>query len=362
MPSIFTTPDTAVKQDLVFLFPGQGSQHYQMARELFDGEPSFRAHMEGIDARYTAREGVSLLAQLYGAHARPLRVPLDEIRFSHPLVVLVEYCVAHWLREQGLEPTLVIACSAGEFAAHAFAGRITIDTALDMMARQAQWACAHVAQGYMLAAMAPCDWCEAQLALRELATVAGVGMAGASVLTGARKHLAVAEEVLRTHCVASHVLPVRVPFHSALVAPMEALWLARYGTLQPAMGAVPVWGVAGTGEAAAGANDGQPDGAYAQRLWQVIRAPFDFPALWNRLDRSSPCTLVDVGPAGTLANWIRHGGAAPPLWRIEAVLSPWGGDLARGRALAAARGQAARDIAATAATAATIATAAIAPP
>lgn len=301
--------------ELVLLFPGQGSQHYQMARELFDADPFFRDLMTSIDAGFTAREGVSLLSHLYGS--QPLRVPLDDIRLSHPLLVLVEYCLACMLRQRGLRAALAIGCSAGEFAAHAFAGRISIDTALDMMARQAQWACAHVEEGYMLAVMAPRSWCEADPYVGALASVAGVGMASATVLSGARSQLPALEAVLRERGVASHVLPVRVPFHGALVEPLRSHWMQRFGQLAPPAATLPLLG------------QHSDEVAYAEGLWRVIRQPFDFPAQLARLDPERRYLLVDVGPGGTLANWLRHGGCTSSQWTALGLLSPWGGDLRR---------------------------------
>lgn len=303
--------------ELVLLFPGQGSQHYQMARELFDADPVFRDLMTSIDAGFAAREGVSLLSHLYGS--QPLRVPLDDIRLSHPLLVLVEYCLACMLRQRGLQPVLAIGCSAGEFAAHAFAGRITIETALDMMARQAQWACAHVEPGFMLAVMAPRSWCEADPQVSALAGVAGVGMASATVLSGARSELAALEALLRERGVASHALPVRVPFHGALVEPLRRLWMQRFGHLAPPPATLPLLG------------RHTDDAAYAEGLWDVIRQPFNFPEQLAKLDRERRYLLVDVGPGGTLANWVRHGGCAVEgqPWTALGLLSPWGGDLRR---------------------------------
>lgn len=287
------------RPELVFLFPGQGSQHYQMGRALFDADPAFRDLMTGLDAQFTEREGVSLLARLYGSLSAA--TPLDDIHLSHPLVVMIEYCLATVLRQRGLHPTRVIASSAGEFAALAFAGRITIETAMDMMARQAQWATHYVEPGFMLAAMAPRAWCAADSDVCRLAWVAGVGMPSATVLTGRRQNLAPLETALRARGVAFGRLPVRVPFHSALMDPMRAHWVRRY--------------------------NGHP---HAEALWDVIRQPFDFPASLAMLDRQAPCTLVDVGPSATLANWIRHG-AVPHAdqWRVHGILSPWGGDLPR---------------------------------
>lgn len=288
---------TISEPELVFLFPGQGSQYYQMGRALFDADPAFRDLMTGLDAHYAAREGVSLLGHLYGSCTAS--TPLDDIHLSHPLVVMIEYCLASMLRQRGLKPDRVIASSAGEFAARAFTGEMPIETALDMMARQAQWASGHVEPGFMLAAMAPRAWCEADAQLCGLASVAGVGMPSATVLTGVRANLAPLEAALRARGVACGRLPVRVPFHSALVEPMHVPWMGRYGRL----------------------------GAAAQ-LWDVIRQPFDFPASLACLDAQRPCMLVDVGPSATLANWVRHG-VQRPHWRTFGILSPWGGDLPR---------------------------------
>ncbi|KQQ40270.1 hypothetical protein ASF61_05700 [Duganella sp. Leaf126] len=292
-------PSTEPCPELVFLFPGQGSQHYQMGRALFDADPAFRNLMMHLDAQFARREGVSLLARLYGSLTAA--TPLDDIHLSHPLVVMIEYCLATVLRQRGLHPDRVIASSAGEFAALAFTGRITIEIALDMMARQAQWASACVAPGFMLAAMAPRAWCAGDPEVRRLASIAGVGMASATVLSGRRDDLEHLETLLRGRGVAFSRLPVRVPFHSALMAPMHGHWMRRYA--------------------------GNP---HADTLWNVIRQPFDFPAALAALDRQAPCVLVDVGPSATLANWVRHGMAQlPAQWHIHGILSPWGGDVAR---------------------------------
>ena len=308
---------------IAFLFPGQGSQHYQMGRELFEGEPDFRERLLALDRDYARAQGVSLVDHLYGSTSA--RVPLDDIRLSFPMVVLLEYCLAMTLSGRGLRPSLLIGSSAGEYAAHAFAGRISIGQALEMVTEQARCATEHVGDGFLLAVMESPTFYEAHADIRALAQFAGVSFPGAIVLAGMRGQLAALETLLRAHGSTYQVLPVRVPFHSAWVDPAQQPWLNRYEHITMQAGRLPILGQC----PAPGAQ------SYAQALWSVVREPLDFPSVIAGLDVQTPYLMIDVGPAGTLANWVRYGAGRGSAWQTVGLLSPWGGDLGRFRKLCA---------------------------
>lgn len=310
-------PDCTSPTPLVFLFPGQGSQYYQMGRELFDGCEPFRTRMQSLDRDFARQEGYRLLDELYGP--RSMREPLEELRYSHPLVVMIEYCLARTLVDLGLEPDLLIASSVGEFAAQAFAGQIAIEAALGMVAHQARSAAVHVEDGFMMAVMAPRQRYDECAEMRALACMAGSSFPGAFVVAGVRRDLAPLQELLRRLELSSQVLPLRVPFHTPWVEAMRPDWLRHAGGCEAAVASVPV----------IGQFDHPPGTAYADAMWRVIREPFDFQQQLQGLEASRPYRFVDVGPAGTLANWIKHGGRGAGLWQSSGILSPWGGDLAR---------------------------------
>ncbi len=303
----------------VFLFPGQGSQHHQMARELFEHAPDFRDLMLELDWDYARKEGQSLLECLFGA---PARVPLDDIRISHPLLVILEYALATTLYRRGVRPSLLIASSAGEFAAHAFAGRMSIERALAMVSHQAHCAVEQVAPGFLVAVMEPPEFYSDHPEVQALAHLAGLTFPGSILLAGKRSVWDALEALLKARGSVYQLLPVRVPFHSPLVDPMRDAWIAPFAgdTMRP--GWVPVLGQCPAPVASLG---------YAQALWQVVRRPLDFPAVLRGLDRRCAMRFIDVGPAGTLANWVRHGAGQAAAWQTVALLSPWGGDLRRFR-------------------------------
>lgn len=314
-------PDFAASEGTcnVFLFPGQGSQHHQMARELFEHEPDFRELMLAIDWDYARREDQSLLECLFGA---PARVPLEDIRVSHPLLVMLEYALATILLRRGLRPQLLVASSVGEFAAHAFAGRMSLERALEMVTHQARSAQRHVEDGFIAAVMESPDFYRRDARVQALSHLAGQTFPGAIVLAGRRVDWPALEAILRERGSTHQLLPVRVPFHSPLVQPMHGPWMEAFAGDAMAPGWVPVMGQC---------PDPGPALGYAQALWTIIREPLDFPSVLQRLDRRQPLRFIDVGPAGTLANWVRHGSGEGTAWQVVGLLSPWGGDVGRFR-------------------------------
>jgi acyl transferase domain-containing protein len=62
-------------------------------------------------------------------------------------------------------------------------------------------------------------------------------------------------------------------------------------------------------------------------FWDVARHPIRFPAAITELERGGPYRYVDVGPAGTLATFLKYVLANTSGSTVHTLLSPYGHDL-----------------------------------
>ncbi|HEY4048091.1 MAG TPA: aminotransferase class III-fold pyridoxal phosphate-dependent enzyme, partial [Acidobacteriaceae bacterium] len=137
------TASVAVRSscDVVFMFPGQGSQRIGMARELYRGWPVFR---ELLDAC------ASLLLPLIQSDLRTLlcvdkdapqaefQEQLGQTALAQPVLFAVEYSLARTLMELGVQPSGMIGHSLGEYVAACLAGVFSLEDALAMVALRGQ--------------------------------------------------------------------------------------------------------------------------------------------------------------------------------------------------------------------------------
>jgi trans-AT polyketide synthase, acyltransferase and oxidoreductase domains len=293
-------PPVQASRPIVFQFSGQGSQYHQMGRELFETEPVFRAALQRLDALVQDVAGGSVLARLYDP-ARTTAEPFTETTITHPAIVMVELALAETLMASGITPDLLLGASLGEYTAAVLAGVLEPEECLPRLVAMARSA-AECEPGGMLAVLGPEDLHEHEPELRRL-ELAARNYDGHFVLAGSLGALADAERILAERAVPFHRLPVAHGFHSRLMDPGRAGFDALWSGVELRSPRIPLISCVTTGRVSRLTID---------HLWRVGRDPIEFSATLAALESTGPHLYVDVGPSGTLHNFVRANLARAP--------------------------------------------------
>ncbi|WP_371478759.1 ACP S-malonyltransferase [Kitasatospora sp. NBC_00315] len=311
---------------VVFMFSGQGSQYYRMGKELFDEDEVFRAALLRHDTVVAEALGESVLGRMFDP-AKRKNDPFTDTGITHPAIVMIELALAETLRAAGIEPDYLLGSSLGEYAAAAVSGSIDPADCLRLLVRQAAGLRAGP-RGGMLAVLAGPEVLDRVPALRGC-EIAARNYPGHFVVAGTEEALAAAETGLRAADVLYQRVPVEYGYHSGLmdhvlVECRDALEGVEFGPPRiPWVSCV----------------DGRlVERASAEHFWQVARRPIEFERTMAGMRDRGEFLYLDLGPSGTLHNFVRNNLPAGTRSESLALLSPFGHDpglLARARTLAA---------------------------
>ena len=132
---VFDARPGASTPKVVFLFPGGGAQHANMAREIYQTEPRFRESLDECFEILRRKENVELLPLVFpepGGEAAAGR-ELERPSLALPATLSIEIAFATLLRSWGVTPTAMIGHSLGEYAAAHLASVLTLEAALGLM-------------------------------------------------------------------------------------------------------------------------------------------------------------------------------------------------------------------------------------
>ena len=122
---------------ICFQFPGQGSQHLNMGRELYSGEPAYREAMDQCAEILRPVLGLDIRELIYPEQAtEAARKMLTGTLYAQPAMFCVEYALAQLWISWGVRPSSMIGHSIGEFAAACIAGVFSLEDALLLVAER----------------------------------------------------------------------------------------------------------------------------------------------------------------------------------------------------------------------------------
>jgi len=297
----------------VFMFSGQGSQYYQMGKQLFEGNAVFREWMTCLDDLAYKLSGQRVIEAIYSSSNTEV---FDQTLLTHPAIFMVEYSLAQCLMQAGLKPDLTLGASLGSFAAATVAGYLEVEDAMAAVLEQAAAFDAACERGGMIAVLADPSLYKQDF-MRGCSEMAGINFSSHFAVSAVQADLDGIESVLKQRGLTYQRLAVSYAYHSHWIDCAEMQFDFFMRTIPMRQGTLPLVCCEQVSTLTA-----LPE-AY---FWRVVRHPIRFRDAVEHLERQGQHRYIDVGPSGTLATFVKYGLADASGSTAHAILTPYGQD------------------------------------
>jgi amino acid adenylation domain-containing protein len=282
-----------------FLFPGQGSQHPHMGRQVYESEPVFRQSVDRCCEILRPHLGEDLLSLLYPSRDtdKPEKQSVAETVIAQPAIFTIEYALAKLWMSWGIRPQGMLGHSVGEFVAACLAGVFSLEDALSLVASRGQMM-QELAPGGMLSVRLPES--EVRARLNGHLAIAAVNAPSLCVVAGTFEALDSLEAQLKNEGVAARRLATSHAFHSPMMDPVVDQFSSHVARVRLSPPQIPfISSVSGTWTSESEATDP----AYWGRH---LRAPVQFSRGVQKLLNNTAAALLEAGPGNVLSTLARQ--------------------------------------------------------
>jgi|CZKY01.1.fsa_nt_gi amino acid adenylation domain-containing protein len=297
-----------------FLFPGQGAQHPNMGRELYESERVFRESVDRCAEILRAPLGEDLRSLLYPEEAasEEAKRRVTDTVVAQPAIFAIEYALAQLWMSWGIRPAAMLGHSIGEFAAACLAGVFSLEDALTLVAARGKMM-QDLPRGGMLSVRLPEP--ELRTRLNGNLSLAAVNSPTLCVVAGPFDALDEFEKKLGADGIMCRRLVTSHAFHSAMMDPIVEPFTKLVAEVRPGRSQIPyVSGVTGTWITEKEATDP----AYWARHF---RQPVQFAPALAELRKQPNSILLEVGPGNVLGTLARQQAGASPEQPILSSLA-----------------------------------------
>ncbi|UII31867.1 SDR family NAD(P)-dependent oxidoreductase [Fulvivirga ulvae] len=296
----FVAREEATRQgEVVFMFPGQGSQYIKMAYGLFSQDEIFR---QNLTQSFTILEGLlgtDVKNIIMGATEEDV-LRLTETAYLQPILFCLEYHLAQKLMEYGVRPSYMIGHSLGEYVAACISGVFNFEQALRIVVERGKaMQAAH--EGSMLSVMMPENVAEGYT--NEFVNIAAVNTPSQVVFTGANEAIEQLRKALEAEGYEGRKLAVSHAFHSYLMEEVKDSFLSAFENVKLKTPEIPFISNF-TGDFITNEDATSPE-----YWWKQLRNKVNFASGVQKLMDLGNIVFAEVGPGNTLSGFAKKCGA-----------------------------------------------------
>lgn len=204
-------------QGLAWFFTGQGCLSNNMAKAIYEGSEFMATIIDQACELTTASLSYDLRNVLLDT---PPEIDINDTLYAQPALFVYEYTLAKWFMHLGIQPSIMLGHSLGEYVAACLSGVMTLPDALTLVCQRATLMSALPSSGAMLAIAADAATVAELIALWPGLVISVKNNAQQTVVSGEQDLI----DACLAHCqkqnLKASLLKTSHAFHSPLMQPM----------------------------------------------------------------------------------------------------------------------------------------------
>ncbi|MFC1670939.1 acyltransferase domain-containing protein [Spirochaetota bacterium] len=307
-------------RQVIFMFPGMGTQYYNMGSELYEKNRTFRQKMHQLNDIVVDSLGISIIDSIYDPKKGEHDI-LDDPQISCLAILMIEYSLVQVLKEEGIKPDFLLGGSLGEFTSLSLSGIFNIEELLITFYNSLEIFKRNSPRGSMLGIMENVSLYENNPEINKNSEIAVFSYDKHFVISGTQEKIDSIKSFIKKNSVSFQDIPTTMPSHSSLVDPAEPEIKKLFSVLDDSKiinDDVKLISCA----AADVINTIDTD-----FVWNIFRKPINFQKTIEQLEKSGDHIYIDLGPGGTLATFAGlnlKGGSASKCFQI---ITPQGNEM-----------------------------------
>jgi amino acid adenylation domain-containing protein len=283
--------------EVVFVFPGQGSQYVNMGAGLYEKEPVFKAAVDECAALLNPHLKEDIRQVIFSDNTDEAGKKINNTFYTQPALFVIEYATAKLWMSLGIIPAALTGHSIGEFVAAHLSGVFSLEDALKLVSNRSRLI-SGLPGGSMLAVRSEVSAIEPLIP--EKLSLAAINSPKLSVVSGTKEDIESFANLMTEKGIAHILLNTSHAFHSPMMDEIKEDFRLIVESVKLNPPRIPIVStVSGKWMSEAEAMDPE--------YWiNQLRVPVRFSDAINTLLQDGNRILLEVGPGSVTSTLARQ--------------------------------------------------------